>query len=144
MERRKPLNLKAFNWKRIGIETAALLLVTVIIAWAISTQIHMTAPAAQGQAAFYADVGLTQPITSPWDWAPYINPLTNGATIGVWLHNTGSTDLNVTIQIFNPTCIITADPTTFQLPVGAIQGITLTFSGIVGGSTIEWDLKADY
>lgn len=140
MERKQP-----FNWKRISLETSLILIVTIAIAWAVSTTIHMTAPAALGQASFYADVGATQVISTPWDWAQHgVTGLTNGATIGVWIKNTGTITLNVTISILNPTCLITIDPQIFQLPGDAVQGLTLTFSQIIAGSTVSWDLKADY
>jgi hypothetical protein len=134
-----------FNWKRISLETSVILIVTIAIAWAVSTTIHMTAPAAPGQASFYANAAATDLITTTWDWGQHgITGLTNGAQIGVWLKNTGSTDLTVTISILNPTCLITANPPTFQLPAGAVQGINLTFDQIIAGSTVSWDLKADY
>jgi hypothetical protein len=143
MERKQP-----FNWKRISLETSLILIVTIAIAWAVSTTIHMTAPAALGQASIYADQACTPAnlINPPsWDWAQHgVTGLTNGATIGVWIKNTGTITLNVTISILNPTCLITVDPQIFQLPGGAVQGLTLTFSQIIAGSTVSWDLKADY
>jgi hypothetical protein len=140
MQRKQP-----FNWKRISLETAVILIVTIAVAWAISTTIHMTAPAAQGQAAFYADAQATQLITGTWDWGQHgITGLTNGAQIVVWLKNTGTITLNVSISILNPTCLITLDVQNFQLAASAVQGITLTFDQIIAGSTVSWDLKADY
>jgi hypothetical protein len=140
MERKQPL-----NWKRLTLETAVLLIVTIAAAWALSLTIHMTAPAAPGQAAFYADPAATQLITDPWDWSQHgITGLTNGAQINVWLKNTGSTDLTVTVSILNPSCLITVNPPSFQLPAAAVQAINLTFNQIQAGSTVSWDLKADY
>ena len=134
---------RSFKWKSIILETTALILITAIAAWAVSTQIHMTAPAGQGSAAWYSGSG--QLITDPWDWAAHgVTGLNNGAVLTVWLNNTGTVSLTVTVTILEPTCVITATPQNFQLPVGAAQAIDLTFSGIVGGSLIEWDLKADY
>jgi len=137
---------RSLNWKSIILETTALILITAIAAWAVSTQIHMTAPAGQGSAAWYMDQAGLQQITTPWDWALHgITGLNNGDTITVWLKNTGSTDLTANVTILNPTCIITATPNSLiSLSPGAVQAVDLTFSSIVGGSTITWDLKADY
>jgi hypothetical protein len=135
----------SLKWKKIVLETTALILITVIAAWAVSTQIHMTAPAAQGSAHFYMNQAANILITDPWDWAQHgITGLNNGDIITVWLKNTGSTDLTANVTILNPTCVITATPNSFQLLAGAVQAVNLNFSGIVSGSTISWDLKADY
>lgn len=141
MEKKKPLNLK-----RLTLEITAIILATAIAAFAVSQTIHMTAPAAAGSAAFYSDAGATVLITTPWDWSLHgVTGLHNGDSLLVYLKNTGSTDLSANITILNPSCVITSNPNyLIPLPVGAIQAVNLTFSGIVGGSTISWDLKADY
>jgi hypothetical protein len=141
MEKKNPL-----NWKRIILETTVVILATVLVSWAISTQIHMTAPAAPGSANFYTTEAANELITTPWDWSLHgITGLHNGDIITVWLKNTGSTNLFVNVTILNPSCVITATPNSLiSLSPDAVQAVNLNFSGIVSGPTISWDLKADY
>lgn len=142
MERIKSMKLK----KRLVAEITILLIATAALSFGLNLlRVHMSAPAAAGQAAFYSDAACTQLISDPWDWGQHgVTGLTEGATINVWLKNTGSTSLQVNVTVLNPTCIISVTPSLFTLTVGQVQAITLTFTGIVAGSSITWDLNADY